>query len=105
MIAERRPIDPEAKNMWRIAGSTGAVGIEVAVAIALGYFGGQWLDRKFGTAPWFAIVGFVAGIGAAIKALVRVTREYRKQVSQQDATAKSDPPKKSAPEDPHHNAR
>lgn len=70
--------------MWRIAGSTGAVGIEVAVAIALGYFGGHWLDRKFGTDPWLGIVGFVAGIGAAIKALVRVTKEYRKKLSQDD---------------------
>jgi ATP synthase protein I len=65
--------------MWRIAGFTGAVGIEVAVAIAIGYFGGQWLDRKFGTAPWLTIIGFAAGIGAAIKALVRVARDYRKR--------------------------
>ena len=86
MIAERRPIDPEAKKMWRIAGSTGAVGFEVAVAIAIGYFGGQWLDQKFGTTPWLTIVGFVAGVGAAIKALVRVTRDYRKKLAQdQDA--------------------
>ena len=81
MIAQRRPIDPEVKKMWRIAGSTGAVGFEVAVAIAIGYFGGQWLDRKFGTTPWLTIVGFAAGVGAAIKALVRVTREYRKTLA------------------------
>lgn len=72
--------------MWRIAGSTGAVGFEVAVAIAVGYFGGQWLDQKFGTTPWLTIVGFFAGVGAAIKALVRVTRDYRKKLAQdQDA--------------------
>lgn len=65
--------------MWRIAGFTGAVGIEVAVAIAIGYFGGGWLDRKLGTAPWLTYIGFLAGIGAAIKALIRVTRDYRKR--------------------------
>jgi ATP synthase protein I len=79
VIAERRSIDPDAKKMWRIAGFTGAVGIEVAVAIAIGAFGGQWLDRKLGTTPWLTYFGFAAGIGAAIKALVRVTREYRKK--------------------------
>jgi len=67
--------------MWRIAGNTGAVGFEVAVAIAIGYFGGGWLDRKFGTAPWLTYIGFVAGIGAAIKALVRVTRDYKKRLA------------------------
>jgi ATP synthase protein I len=64
--------------MWRIAGTTGAVGIEVAVAIAIGYFGGHYLDNKLGTQPWMMYVGILAGIGAAIKALVRVTRDYRR---------------------------
>ena len=49
------------------------------MAIAIGYFGGGWLDRKLGTAPWLTYIGFLAGIGAAIKALVRVTRDYRKR--------------------------
>lgn len=79
MIAERPIIDPEAKRMWRIAGTTGAVGIEVAVAIGMGYLGGHWLDGKLHTAPWLSIIGFLAGIGAAIKALVRVTRDYQKK--------------------------
>jgi len=65
--------------MWRIAGSTGAVGIEVAVAIAIGYFGGHYLDRKLGTQPWITYVGILAGVGAAIKALVRVTRKYQRE--------------------------
>lgn len=68
--------------MWQVAGSVGAVGLEIALAIALGYFGGQYLDRKFGTGPWLEYVGLVAGIGAAIKALVRVTRAYQKSLSQ-----------------------
>lgn len=65
--------------MWRIAGDTGAVGIEIAVAIGLGYLGGHWLDGKLRTAPWLSIIGFVAGVGAGIKALVRVTRAYKKK--------------------------
>jgi F0F1-type ATP synthase assembly protein I len=72
------PIDPETKKMWRIAGNTGAVGIEIAVAIVIGYFGGNYLDKKFGTQPWLMYLGLLAGIGAAIKALVRVTREYQR---------------------------
>jgi ATP synthase protein I len=78
VVPERRPIDPEAKKMWRIAGTTGAVGIEIAVAIAIGYFGGHYLDRKFGTQPWLSYLGLLAGVGAAVKALVRVTRQYRR---------------------------
>ena len=74
--------------MWRIAGFTGAVGIEVAVAIVIGYFGGGWLDRKFGTAPWLTYIGFLAGVGAAIKALIRVTRDYKRRFPEADSDEK-----------------
>ena len=98
MIAERPTIDPETKKLWRIAGSTGAVGIEVAVAIAIGYFGGHWLDRKLQTGPWLTIVGFVAGIGAAVKALVRVTRAYQKKDQEEDLASTAQPPSARAAE-------
>jgi F0F1-type ATP synthase assembly protein I len=70
--------------MWRTAALTGAVGIEVAVAVAIGYFGGDWLDGKFHSTPWLKWIGFGAGIGAAIKALVRVTRDYKKSLKQDE---------------------
>ena len=70
--------------MWRTAAQTGAVGIEIAVSIAIGYFGGVWLDGKFHSTPWLKWIGFGAGIGAAIKALVRVTRSYKKSLNQDE---------------------
>jgi F0F1-type ATP synthase assembly protein I len=72
-------IDPEVKKMWRTAGTTGAVGIEIAVAIIIGYLGGRFLDRKLGTEPWISYAGLLAGIGAAVKALLRVVRSYRRE--------------------------
>jgi len=73
-------VDPEAKKMWQTAGTTGAVGLEIAVAIGIGYFGGQYLDRKLGVAPWLTWVGFLAGVGAATKAVLRVVRSYTKSL-------------------------
>ncbi len=64
--------------MWRIAGTTGAVGIEIAAAIGIGYIGGQYLDHRLGTDPWIGYIGLLAGIGAAVKALIRVTRAYNR---------------------------
>ncbi len=66
--------------MWQVAGQTGAVGLEIVLAVLVGFLGGQWLDRKLGTAPWFQWIGLAVGIGAAIKALVRVTRAYKKSL-------------------------
>jgi len=77
-------MDPEGKKMWGTAASASAVGIEIAVAIGLGYFGGQYLDRKLGVAPWLTWVGFAAGVGASIKALIRVVRSYNKSLEQDE---------------------
>jgi ATP synthase protein I len=77
-------MDPEAKKMWSIAATTGAVGLEIAVAIGIGYLGGQYLDRKLGVSPWLTWVGFAAGIGASIKALVRVVHSYKKSLEEED---------------------
>ena len=77
--------------MWRIAGFTGAVGIEIAAAIIIGYLGGRFLDRKLGTEPWISYAGLLAGIGAAIKALVRVTRDYRRDVAASDGAKPAGP--------------
>jgi ATP synthase protein I len=70
--------------MWRAAGTTGAVGIEIVLAVLVGYWGGQWLDRHLGTTPWLMYLGLAAGIGAAIKALVRVVRQYNRSISQDE---------------------
>jgi F0F1-type ATP synthase assembly protein I len=77
-------MDPDARKMWGIAATTGAVGLEIAVAIGIGYLGGQFLDRKLGTAPWLMWVGFFAGVGAAVKALVRVVRSYKRSLQDDD---------------------
>ena len=66
--------------MWRIAWSTGAIGFEVVVAITIGSLGGAWLDGKLGTRPWLMYIGLAAGVGAAIKAFIRVTRAYKKSI-------------------------
>jgi ATP synthase protein I len=59
-----------------------SMGIEIALSTGLGMFFGWWLDKKFDTAPWLFIVFFMAGIGSAIKALMRMI----KIVEAQDTT-------------------
>ncbi len=84
-------MDPEAKKMWMIAGTTGAVGLEIGVAVGIGYFGGRYLDARFGTSPWLMWIGFGAGIGAGVKALIRVVRAYERSLTDEDETKPSDP--------------
>lgn len=41
----------------------------VAASIALGYFGGRWLDNRFDTDPWLTVAGFLLGVATGIKVM------------------------------------
>jgi ATP synthase protein I len=62
---------------WRGVGSFGTIGLEIVLCIALGFFGGRWLDEKLGTAPYLALLGFVFGLAAAIKSVMRAHAEMQ----------------------------
>ena len=54
-------------------------GFQLAVVLVAGLYGGQWLDRRFGTAPVFLYVGVasgaIGGITALYRQLMRVARD------------------------------
>lgn len=84
---------------------TGAVGIEVALAILVGYYGGLYLDAKLGTSPWLQWILLVAGIGAAIKALTRAVRLYQRQVAEEDRNNPANPPPPETPSEANAQAK
>lgn len=56
-----RPTSSEGRG----AGAYVGLGLQFAVSMLLFLYLGQWLDRKFGTAPVLLIVGVFVGAGAA----------------------------------------
>ena len=52
--------------------TVGAVGIEMGVAVAIGYAVGFYLDKWLGTAPWMQVIWTGFGLGAAANAVWRV---------------------------------
>jgi hypothetical protein len=86
-------MDPDARAMWREALRHAAVGWEIVIAIGIGYLGGWALDRWLHTAPWLSIVGVALGVGAAVRTLVRVVKEYRRSVGPDEQFDENAPPK------------
>lgn len=70
--------------MWRKAARFGAVGIEMVVALTIGYFGGTWLDEALGTHPVFLVVGLVGGMGAAVKAVWDIAHKVRREMEEEE---------------------
>jgi ATP synthase protein I len=61
--------------MWRAALRYSALGLEMGVAVFIGYGVGWWLDRKFGTKPYLTLVLLLFGIAAGFRGLIRAARE------------------------------
>jgi len=78
--------DPDAKKMWRSAGSFAAVGLEMGFALVLGMLGGWYLDGKLETEPLFFWIGFGLGLAAAAKAVYDGARRARKAMGNNESS-------------------
>lgn len=60
------PRRPDA--LWSIAFTAG---FTILAGLAVGYYGGRWLDARLHTAPWLSLVGTILGIVAGFRVLLR----------------------------------
>jgi len=67
-----------AASIRRIADAS-SLGLAFPIAIAIGYFFGQWLDGMLSTSPWltvvFSLFGIVAGFLNAFRIALRTGAE------------------------------
>jgi ATP synthase protein I len=80
-------------------GRYGGLGFELLASIALGYYGGLWLDRKLGT-HFIAFVGFLLGCAAGFRTLFRAARQMERDIELDERLERhEDPWEKREPED------
>ena len=72
------------QQYWKGLGGPGTLGIEIVLSVAVGLLGGSWLDKKFGTSPWFALIGLAYGIAAATRAVYRALKQANKELEDLD---------------------
>jgi ATP synthase protein I len=76
---------------WKGYGAYGSVGLELAVSVLLGLFGGRWLDGKLGTDPWLTWLGLGLGVFTGYRAVWRALRranQEAKRAIERDAEAR-----------------
>ena len=52
-----------------------SLGVELGVAVVVGFGLGYWLDRKLGTQPWLMVAGLLLGAVAGMKSLIQAARK------------------------------
>jgi ATP synthase protein I len=87
------------KAEYKALGSFGTLGLEIALCVIVGTLGGRWIDGKLGTAPWLLIFGFICGLGAAGKAVMRSMREM-KAVTEREEREQGNPAPRFEPKEP-----
>lgn len=58
------------RSPWAVAFSAG---LGLVVAVLLGIFAGNWVDKRFGTDPWGSLGGFFLGVTVGLYQLIRQT--------------------------------
>lgn len=67
--------DPRFEGL-RSAGLLLAIPTLLIVAPLVGFFIGNWFDRRFNTSPWFVILGLILGFVAAGREIMRIYRRH-----------------------------
>jgi F0F1-type ATP synthase assembly protein I len=70
--------------MLRLAVYAGSIGFEIAFEIVVPAYLGYWLDKRYKTGPWLMYLFLAFGIGAVVKTLIRVSRQYKQADQEQD---------------------
>ncbi|MCA9659363.1 MAG: AtpZ/AtpI family protein [Myxococcales bacterium] len=81
-MARKRP----ERAQWFELAEAASVGIEMAVAVAIGHFGGIWLEKNVTHwAPYTRWIGVGVGLGAAIMAIVRTAQTFQRKLAMEEA--------------------
>ena len=80
---DREASDRGLMPIWRLS----SIGIEMAVAIFVGWLMGHYLDKWLHTDPWMMIVFIILGVVAGFKGMVAAAREATADANRKSSTS------------------
>jgi len=69
-----------------------SLGLEMGLAVAVGWAIGHWLDGYFGTAPWLMLLFVLFGVAAGFKGLISAAQRASKLDSEPAAASLDEKP-------------
>ncbi len=74
----------ESGSTFRALGLTSGMGFIMAACLAGGYYGGCYLDSKFGTEPWLMIVSLLLFMAAGALEICNMVKKAMKEIDKKD---------------------
>jgi F0F1-type ATP synthase assembly protein I len=71
--------NPPSPSKEAGAGAAAGMGLQFAISVIVFLLAGQWLDRKFGTAPLFLMILVFVGAGASFYSIYRKLMEQQRR--------------------------
>ena len=69
-----------------------SIGITLALAICIGYFGGKWIGGKLGSAEIGSYIGFGLGVAAGFMEMFRSVARWNRQLERMEKQRRDNPP-------------
>ncbi len=67
-------------SQWQAMEVVWDIGISIAVPVVLFTLGGRWLDKRYGTSPFFILVGLFLSLAVSTLITVRKGKEIAKHL-------------------------
>jgi ATP synthase protein I len=73
------PLPDEERRAEKSGAGMAGVGLQFSITVILCAFVGNWIDKRYGSAPWGVVIGGAIGFAAGLYALIKAAkREDRK---------------------------
>jgi F0F1-type ATP synthase assembly protein I len=74
----------KSAKQWKDLGRYGTVGLELVLSILIGFFGGQWLDKRYGGGKgWLTMLGFAVGCYAGFRGIYKAYRVMQREADRE----------------------
>ncbi len=74
----------DSRSTYRALGLTSGIGFVMAACLAGGYFGGRYLDSKFGTEPWMLIASLLLCLTVGVVEICNMLKKAMKELERKD---------------------
>lgn len=74
---KKKDTKPEVRgDVLKALAIASTIGIELAITVVLGFYGGRYLDNRFATGPWLMLAGVLTGLAVGTVGVFKTLRGF-----------------------------